>query len=143
MHKRLETLIARFPQLEACAPDIQAAFEAMVKSYRAGGKLLLCGNGGSAADCEHWAGELLKGFGQLRPLSPKQKEGLDPAVAERLQQALPCIPLTGFVSLTTAFNNDVDPQLTFAQLAWGLANAGDVLGGHDHLGQLAQRHRSR
>ena len=89
--------------------------------------MLLCGNGGSAADAEHWAGELLKGFVQKRPLNSVEKSGLPADLALKLQGALPAIPLTGFVSLGTAFANDVDPNLTFAQLVWGLGRPGDVL----------------
>ena len=117
----------RLPELEACAPDITAAFEIMRDCFAAGGKALFCGNGGSAADCEHWVGELMKGFEKKRPLTPDAKSGLPGALAEGLQGALPAVPLTGFTSLSTAFANDADPRLVFAQITWGLGRAGDVL----------------
>jgi D-sedoheptulose 7-phosphate isomerase len=109
--------------------DVEAAFVMLRDCYRAGGKLLLCGNGGSASDAEHWAGELLKGFARLRPLSGDERAGLPVEMASKLQGALPAIPLTGFPSLATAFGNDVDPSLTYAQLVWGLGKPGDVLVG--------------
>ena len=86
---------------------------------------MLCGNGGSAADCEHWSGELLKSFESHRPLASGHR--LPEDIAKLLQQALPAIPLTGFASLRTAFLNDVDPHADFAQLVWGLGRPGDVL----------------
>jgi D-sedoheptulose 7-phosphate isomerase len=97
--------------------------------FRRGGKILLCGNGGSAADAEHWAGELLKGFVHKRPLNQKDQHGLPAQLALKLQGGLPAIALTGFVSLGTAFANDVDPQLVFAQLVWVLGRPGDLLVG--------------
>jgi len=89
--------------------------------------VLVCGNGGSAADAEHWAGELLKGFTSNRPLPPDARKELSPRLAEGLQGALAMIPLTGFLSYRTAFANDVDADLVFAQLVWALGRPGDVL----------------
>jgi D-sedoheptulose 7-phosphate isomerase len=91
-----------------------------------GGKLLLCGNGGSAADADHWAGELLKGFKLTRPLSPEQRAGLPAALADSLQAGIPAIPLTGFPAFMTAFANDVNGELAFAQLTHVLGRRGDV-----------------
>jgi D-sedoheptulose 7-phosphate isomerase len=129
MATALNKLITRLPALAACQTQIEHAFQAMVTSYENQGKMLICGNGGSAADAEHWAGELLKGFCSKRPLTADQREGIAPTIADQLQQALPCIPLTSFPGLTTAFNNDVDPQLTFAQLTLAFGHPGDVLVG--------------
>jgi D-sedoheptulose 7-phosphate isomerase len=129
MNSHINNLSKRFPQLGASCPDVEKAFAIMSGCFRNGGKLLLCGNGGSAADAEHWAGELLKGFTHTRPLSQTGKHGLPPELASKLQGALPAIPLTGFLSLTTAFGNDVVPHLAFAQLVWGLGRPGDVLVG--------------
>jgi D-sedoheptulose 7-phosphate isomerase len=98
----------------------------MREAIAAGGKLLLCGNGGSAADADHWAGELLKGFRRRRPLRPADRAGLPEALADALQGAIPAIPLTGFPSFTTAFANDVDGALAFAQLTHALGRRGDV-----------------
>lgn len=127
--RQLSDLITRLPALAPCAAEIQEAFEAMRDCLRAGGKVLLCGNGGSAADAEHWAGEMLKGFTRKRPLDAASRAKLSPELGEKLQGSLPVIPLTGFLSLSTAFANDVDPRLIFAQLVWGLGKPGDVLVG--------------
>ncbi|MFO1450907.1 MAG: SIS domain-containing protein [Opitutaceae bacterium] len=123
----LAQLIQRLPELAACRDSIAEAFTTLQRSFRTGHKVLLCGNGGSAADADHWAGELLKGFSHPRPLSASERRGLPPAVARRLQGALPAIPLTGFPAATTAFGNDVDPELAFAQLTSALGRKGDVL----------------
>lgn len=123
----LAQLIQRLPELAACRDSIVEAFTTLQRSFRTGHKVLLCGNGGSAADADHWAGELLKGFVHPRPLSASERRGLPPAVARRLQGALPAIPLTGFPAATTAFGNDVDPELAFAQLTSALGRKGDVL----------------
>jgi D-sedoheptulose 7-phosphate isomerase len=137
MPPHLAQLFAHRPELAVCHDSISQIFHAICQSLRGGGKMLLCGNGGSAADAEHWAGELLKGFAQKRPLNQKEKEALPDYLRGKLQGALPAIPLTGFLSLSTAFANDVDPQLTFAQLTWGLGRPGDVLIGISTSGNAA------
>ena len=129
MSPHLDELLSRLPALKSCAGEISKAFEVFHASYLAGGKLLLCGNGGSAADSEHWAGELLKGFMHSRKLSAAKNKGLPEDLLNRLQWGLPAIPLTGFPSFATAFANDVEPELIFAQLVWGLGKPGDVLVG--------------
>jgi D-sedoheptulose 7-phosphate isomerase len=126
---RIHDLLQRRPELSVCLADVIKAFEMMRDCFRRGGKMILCGNGGSAADAEHWAGELLKGFVQKRPLDQKEKDSLPAELGLKLQGALPAIALTGFTSLGTAFANDVDPQLIFAQLVWGLGHPGDLLVG--------------
>lgn len=127
MHHRLETLLTRYPPLKNCAGDIAAAVKILEDSFRAGGKLLLCGNGGSAADSDHIAGELLKGFGHARPLSTGDTLKLGADLAKNLQGALPAIPLPQLTGLVSAFSNDCDAKYVYAQLAWGLGRAGDVL----------------
>ena len=127
MNPHLINLLVRLPELDVCQYEINKVFFALRQSLRQGGKFLLCGNGGSAADAEHWAGELLKGFIEKRSLSRKEKDSLPGHLRDKLQGALPAIPLTGFPSLSTAFANDVDPHLTFAQLVWGLGKPGEVL----------------
>jgi D-sedoheptulose 7-phosphate isomerase len=129
INRHVRNLLQRRPELSVCQADVIRAFEMMRDCFRRGGKMLLCGNGGSAADAEHWAGELLKGFVHQRPLDRKEKQRLPPALGRKLQGALPAIALTGFVSLGTAFANDVDPQLVFAQLVWALGRPGDLLVG--------------
>ncbi|MCM8525286.1 MAG: SIS domain-containing protein [Lentisphaeraceae bacterium] len=123
------TLYKRYPLLSECRDDIQKAYEALRDSFETNHKMLICGNGGSAADADHWSGELLKGFCSQRALSDEWRTKLTPEVAGNLQNALPCIPLTGFSSLSTAYANDVNPHYIFAQLCWGLAQKGDVLVG--------------
>ena len=129
----LDALAGRYPALAACRDDIAAACDTLIGAYEEGHKLLLCGNGGSAADCEHIAGELLKGFERRRPLSEEVRGRLaaqgreGELLAEKLQQALPALSLCGHPSLATAFANDVDPALVFAQLVAALGSAGDVL----------------
>jgi len=127
MHHRLQTLVSRYPALSGCAGDIAAAAKILEDSFRSGGKLLLCGNGGSAADSDHIAGELLKGFGHARTLPAKDAEKLDGDLAKNLQGALPAIPLPQLTALVSAFGNDCDPKYVYAQLTWGLGRPGDVL----------------
>ena len=122
--QHLELLLRREPCLEPMRDAIWRAFERMTAVFRSGGKLLLCGNGGSACDCEHIAGELMKGFLLRRPLTGAEKAALtalgeDGALlSDRLQRALPTLVLSGLTGLSTAFNNDVDPDLAFAQQAY-------------------------
>lgn len=124
---RLDECIAGYPQLKVCRDDIILAFNQLVETFSNGKKLLICGNGGSAADADHISGELLKGFGHPRPLSEEWKQKLGTGLAENLQGALPTIPLTVFNALGTAYNNDCDGRYTFAQLTWGLGQKGDTL----------------
>jgi len=127
VNEHLSTLLEDYPEMESGIADIERAFQAMSQCYRNSGKVLLCGNGGSAADCEHWSGELMKGFRKKRPLSEEWRKKLPPLLAGSLQQALPAIPLTGFLSLNTAFANDVSAELVFAQSVWALGRPGDIL----------------
>lgn len=102
MNKQVEILIERYPALKTCAEDIETAFEYLKNSYEVGGKLLVAGNGGSAADSEHIVGELMKGFKRARKLTSAQQESLKTVneelgsvLAENLQGALPAIALDG------------------------------------------------
>ncbi len=126
---QLTHLIKKYPQLAACAESISEAQACLSNSVSAGGTIFLCGNGGSAADAEHWAGELLKGFLSKRPLPAQERQNLPPFLADNLQWGFPVIPLTGFISFSTAFANDVEPTLIFAQLVHVLGRPGDVLVG--------------
>ena len=135
----IETLLQNHPALTACRDTIESARYLLTDTYRAGGKLLLCGNGGSAADCDHIAGELLKGFLSHRPLSEEDCLALaeslpdgeaDPdlyLLAGQLQGGLPAISLPAQTAALTAVCNDTDPALIFAQLVWALGQAGDTL----------------
>lgn len=126
--RHLEELLRRYPVLETAAEPLQSAFEAAAKCYEQGGKLLVCGNGGSAADADHIVGELMKGFYKLRPLSERDAAGLGEHAA-LLQGALPAISLTQHTALSTAFLNDVDPTMVFAQQVYGYGKPGDVFMG--------------
>lgn len=131
---QLELLIQRYPVLESCVADIQAAFEFLKASYEKQGKLLVCGNGGSAADAEHIVGELMKGFKNPRKLSETAAVALQnvdtemgEVLAQNLQGVLPAIALGGHVALSTAYMNDCVPLLCFAQQVNGFGEVGDVL----------------
>ena len=133
MNKQIKVLIERYPELSICTEDIETAFEYMKNSYESGGKLLVAGNGGSAADSEHIVGELMKGFKKARKLTPAQQESLKTVneelgsvLAESLQGALPAIALDGHPALTTAYMNDCEPLLCFAQQVNGYGKKEDV-----------------
>lgn len=130
----LDHLIERYPVLAPMEKPLKAAAEAIIDSYKAGGKLLVCGNGGSAADAEHITGELMKGFLLPRRLSADKKKTLMDAcpedaayLIENLQEALPAISLVNQIALGTAFANDQAPDLVFAQQIFGLGQKGDIL----------------
>jgi D-sedoheptulose 7-phosphate isomerase len=133
-HIHIEELIERYPQLSAVENEISRAAECLIKCYKGGNKLLVCGNGGSSADSDHIAGELLKGFEQKRPVTEKMKNELiefggerGAYLSEKLQQGLPAISLSAHTALITAVANDTDPDLIFAQQVTGYGNTGDVL----------------
>lgn len=123
----LDTLLQRFPALAPCRADIEAVHACLHSLFAEGGKLLLCGNGGSAADADHWSAELLKGFCKTRPLTGEDAAALPGDLAEKLEGALPAIPLTSFPALQSAYGNDRNAAYTFAQLVWGLGRKGDGL----------------
>ena len=119
--KHIDLLVERYPSLESAKEDIIAAYEVLGESYKNGGKLLVAGNGGSAADAVHIVGELMKGFKLLR--KPKtdfaeklmaENQELGAVLAENLQGALPAIALDGHPALSTAYMNDCEPLLCFA-----------------------------
>lgn len=130
----LEDMLARYPALADLRDQIAKAAEIIVACYNAKGKVLACGNGGSAADSEHIIGELMKGFVLRRPVPNDDAEKLRAAgfedwrkLAKNLQSGIPAVSLTGHVSLSTAILNDNDPFMTFAQQAYALGQPGDVL----------------
>lgn len=121
-------LFERYPSLENCREDIYHAYEAMSECFENAGKILCCGNGGSAADCDHFVGELMKGFLKKRPLSDDEKARFDDGfVADNLQKGLPAISLCAHSALMTAFENDAVPTLVFAQQVYAYAKENDVL----------------
>lgn len=130
----LNELLERYPALKCIENDISSAADMLIEGFRGGNKLLLCGNGGSCADCEHIVGELMKGFLSLRPLTDIQKKqmkencpDINDVYLSKLQRAVPAISLPSFTALNTAFCNDVDPELVFAQSLMGLGNQNDML----------------
>ncbi len=132
----LDDLIERYPALECCRGQISAAADILVESYASGGKLLTAGNGGSAADAEHIVGEMMKSFRLQKTLPEGYAEALyatDPEMGSvlrnHLQGALPAIALDGHISLSTAYMNDCEPLLCFAQQVNGYGRPGDVLMG--------------
>ena len=123
----LAELVTRYPGLDACRPSVEAAFEALAACYRTGGKVLCCGNGGSAADADHIVGELMKKFRVRRAISPDVAAKLRPELATKLESTLPAVSLVSMTGLMTAFANDVAWETVFAQQVLGLARPGDVL----------------
>ena len=130
----LNELLKRYPCLESAREDILKAEDALINGFKNGNKLLLCGNGGSCADCEHIVGELMKGFLSKRPLTESQKAEMkancpemDENYLSLLQRAVPAISLPSFTALNTAFCNDAEPELIFAQSLMGLGEKGDML----------------
>jgi D-sedoheptulose 7-phosphate isomerase len=127
----LASLHERYPILRACEKDLAAAFELLAAAYKGGSKLLVCGNGGSAADSEHIVAELMKGFLKRRPISAADVAKLEATggkeIANRLQGTLAAISLPSQMSLLTATANDGDFDMVFAQQVYGLGRPGDVL----------------
>ncbi len=131
--KHVDLLTERYPALEVCRSDILKAYEVIEVCYEHDGKLLIAGNGGSAADSEHIAGELMKRFKTPRPVPAEFAEKLravDPVIgaelAKNLERGLMAIPLVAHEALSTAYINDVDGLGVFAQQLYGFGRPGDV-----------------
>lgn len=131
--RHIDLLVERYASLESARNDIVAAYLLLEESYENGGKLLVAGNGGSAADAEHIVGDLMKGF--KLPRKPEadfaeklveENQELGSVLAENLQGALPAIALDGHPALSTAYMNDCEPLLCFAQQVNGYGKSGDV-----------------
>ena len=127
-------LTRNYPDLAPCQADIEGAATMLENCFASGGKLLVCGNGGSAADSEHLVAELMKGFLLKRELAPEMRErfashfGIEGAqLAAQLEGALPAIALTSHNSLSTAVANDGAPHAMFAQQVWGYGQPNDIL----------------
>ncbi len=131
--KHIDEMISRYPALAVCNEDIAAAFGILKSAYMSNNKLLVAGNGGSAADAEHIAGELMKKFrltrhvpadlaGKLTEIDPERGRNL----ADNLEQSLTAIPLVTCEAITTAYMNDVDAIGVFAQQLYGFGREGDV-----------------
>lgn len=133
---RIKQLISTYPELNVCALDIEAAFNILRICYLNGGKVLTCGNGGSAADAEHIVGELMKGYLLKRPLPDDAHAKLKAVsphdgdyLASLLQGALPAISLVSQTSLISAIANDTAADMIFAQQVYGYGREGDTLMG--------------
>lgn len=129
-------LYERYPALLKCESDIENALKLMIETYENSGKILICGNGGSCADSGHIVGELMKGFLSKRPLCEEKKNLIKNAIPEeydlftsKLQESLPAIALDSQNALVTAFANDVDPDLIYAQSVLGYGKKGDLFVG--------------
>ena len=120
----MEELILRYPMLEKCRDSISKALEMMSEVYKNGGKVLVCGNGGSAADSEHIVGELMKGFLSKREVTDKR---IPEHLRENLQGVLPAISLPSQCAVLSAFVNDVEPDMMYAQLVYGYAGENDMV----------------
>jgi D-sedoheptulose 7-phosphate isomerase len=134
MLTQLEALTTRYPDLAPIAGDIQQAYAVLLGCFQSGGKALLCGNGGSAADCEHIVGELMKGYLSPRSLPAAVREAILAGcpenggyLANHLQGALPAVSLVSQVGLTSAIANDVAADMVFAQQVYGYGRPGDML----------------
>ncbi len=125
------TLYERYTCLKSKKEQIEQAVNILIASYKNGGMLLLCGNGGSAADCSHITGELMKGFLLKRPLEEELIKRFtdfgEKEMGEKLQGSLPAISLVENNALISAFSNDVEPDYIFAQQVIGLGKKEDVL----------------
>lgn len=133
LEKHIDLLIERYPILEECRQSLIDAYLIMEEAYEGDHKLLIAGNGGSAADSEHIAGELMKRFKTPRPVTPEMAEKLkaiDPVrgadLAKNLERGLMAIPLVAHEALSTAYINDVDGLGVFAQQLFGFGRPGDV-----------------
>lgn len=130
MIESLSELVGRYPKLQQCENAIEQSADLLICAFENGHRLYLCGNGGSTADADHIVGELMKGFLKKRPLSDEQKNtfGKDGAhLANALMGGLPAISLHSQSALLTAFMNDEDPSLVYAQALYSLGQKDDVL----------------
>ena len=112
----MEELLSRSSKLAECRDSIKKALDLMIDTYKNGGKVLVCGNGGSAADCEHIVGELMKGFLKKREVTDNR---ISEDLRKNLQGALPAISLPSQSAILSAFINDVEPDMMYAQLVYG------------------------
>ena len=117
-------LYERYPVLKQCSSDIEKALDLMCSVYKSKGKILVCGNGGSAADSEHIVGELMKGFMHKRPVTD---ERIPEHLRKNLQGALPAISLPSQSAILSAFINDVEPDMMYAQLVYCYARENDLV----------------
>lgn len=134
VQNEFDLLFTHFPSLTVCRESVLSAYFFLINCYHNKGLIMTCGNGGSAADAEHIVGELMKGFKLRRPISPEQRHLIKSAfpedgdfLSENLQQAIPAISLVSQTSISTAFVNDVEADMVFAQLVLGYGKPCDTL----------------
>ena len=120
----MNELLKRYPCLEECKDSINNALELMIDTYRSGGKVLVGGHGGSAADCEHIVGELMKGFMKKREVTDNR---IPEEMRKNLQGSLSAISLPSQSAVLSAFINDVEPMMMYAQLVYGYAKQNDLV----------------
>ncbi len=130
----MQKLFERYPALSVCEQDIKNALTLMKEAYDAGGTMLLCGNGGSCADCEHIVGELMKGFLSLRKMKDEDFQAIKAqfpedadAFRETLQYGIPAISLPSLTAVGSAFINDVTADMVYAQLVYGMGRKNDLV----------------
>jgi len=123
----IDQLSQRLPLLSPCMDSIRKASHSLTTAFQSGNKLLLCGNGGSAADCEHIAGELVKRFSKPRHIRGELAEKLGQELTQNLHGGLPALSLPSMMGFHTAFANDEDSQYAFAQQVLAFGKPGDVL----------------
>ena len=129
---RISELISRYPKLSILDKQLKQSVEQLIRCYSAGNKIMVCGNGGSAADALHIVGELMKAFVCKRKLSEEWQKTFSKLpdgkyISQNLQMAFPAISLVNEAGLLTAYANDVAPDMNFAQQVFGQGNAGDIL----------------
>ncbi len=122
-----DQLSHRLPSLAICRDAIRQAADALICAFQSGRKLLLCGNGGSAADCEHIAGELVKRFSKPRRLPEDLSAKLGAELGQNLHGGLPALSLPSMMGFHTAFANDDNAEFAFAQQVLAFGKTGDVL----------------
>ena len=133
VQKEFELLFNRYPRLEVCRKDIKKAYELLIRTYNKNKKMLIAGNGGSAADSEHITGELMKRFKNARPVNKELADKLisidkkrGEKLVKNLEMPLRAVPLTSHIAITTAYMNDADATGVFAQQLLGYGDKGDV-----------------
>ncbi|MCR8634131.1 MULTISPECIES: D-sedoheptulose-7-phosphate isomerase [Paenibacillus] len=134
MNPTLSAMCDKYPELTVCIPDMEKAITLLKSAFHSDGKLLLCGNGGSASDSEHIVGELMKGFRSPRLLNDEDREPFlqqfpeeGNFLAGHLQGALPAISLVSHTALANAYANDVSSEMVFAQQVYGYGRTNDIL----------------
>ena len=120
----MKELLQRYPNLTNCKESIEKSADMIINTYENGGKILVCGNGGSAADCEHIVGELMKGFLSHREVTD---ERIPEDIRKNLQGSLPAISIPSQCAILSAFINDVEPSMAYAQMVYGYAKENDLL----------------